>query len=654
MAEITGTNADDDGTNAAALIGTEGNDTISGLAGDDLLQGLGGDDFLSPGAGRDTVEAGTGDDRVFVWYQDGRGVSLDGGDGNDRLILAAPEAGERPKIFYYEQSALTGFEQIDLNGNSIRLAPDHFAGLSRITGFGRDSQLVVVGEGTYNLGTLAFGFDGTGTRQITSDWVDGYRSADPPTLMTWDATGADGAWFMDHHAFNGNRVHMIGGEGNDTLSAAQGDIVEGGAGDDRIISSGDYGYRAYRQPYSHISGGTGADTFVGASPDGRYSWDAYDHARTVFEDVEILEGGGRFTRAAVEAFDHYTSLFRLEITTPGILNLDGKIDSIATQYEWNGQAFYRLVVTFTGYGAVGDNHFTLTDHWVPISLGSGNGNDRLETGAGRDTIFGAAGDDTILSGDGQDTVLGGDGDDSIVSWDTGEDLADFIAGDAGNDTISTGAGNDFGRGGVGDDSIDGGDGFDTLDGGLGNDTLIGGTGDTDIADLLLGRGGNDLMRGGAGNDRLLGDSGNDTLDGEAGSDTLEGGAGDDVISGGSLADIIYDGDGFDFINGGFGYDRINLRENGGADRIFHAGSAGHGTDWILGFEDVDALVAPDGFAATDFLVQTAATPGSGRANVDELFVTYTPTGQIFWALVDGAELSQLTLRIEEVEYDLLV
>ena len=655
MAGILGTAGNDNGADFPALMGTNDNDTISGLDGDDLLRGLGGDDFLSPGAGRDTVEAGAGDDRLFVWYQDGRGVSLDGGDGDDRLILAAPDAGDTPKTFYFDQSVLTGFEQIDLNGNSLRLAHHHFAEVSRITGFGADSALIAVGAGTAILGGISFGYDGTALRQITSAPSDEFRW-DNPRLMTWDATGATQGWRMDHDSFDGNIVHMIGGDGDDTFYASQGDTVEGGTGDDRIYASGhDEGYEPLL-PYSVMAGGDGTDTFVGViyTHYGRHPQIVVrDHSRTVLNDIEVLEGGGRFTRSTVDGFESYRLLDRLEITTPGELNLNGRIDSVAPQYTWNGRVYYRLGVEFSNSGAQGDNTFTLTDHWTPISLVSGRGDDRLETGVGRDTISAGPGNDTILSGDGQDSVYGGDGDDYIVTWASAGDHSDFAIGDNGNDTILAGAGNDLLVGAAGDDSLDGGNGVDRLFGSTGNDTLIGGTTDDDLGDMLFGQQGDDLLRGGAGNDHLLGDVGHDTLEGGLGSDTLEGASGDDLLLGGALSDEIYDGDGFDFINGGFGHDRINLREGGGADQIFHAGVEGHGTDWIRGFEEEDALVVPEGFVASDFLVQTAATTGTGSADVDELFVTYQLTGQILWALVDGADLSQLTLRIDGVPYDLL-
>ncbi|KPQ22352.1 MAG: hypothetical protein HLUCCA24_00280, partial [Rhodobacteraceae bacterium HLUCCA24] len=47
------------------------------------------------------------------------------------------------------------------------------------------------------------------------------------------------------------------------------------------------------------------------------------------------------------------------------------------------------------------------------------------------------------------------------------------------------------------------------------------------------------------------------------------------------------------------------------------------------------------------------TPGAGDAGTDEAFVIYRPTGQILWALVDGAGEGSIELQIGGAVYDLL-
>lgn len=202
-------------------------------------------------------------------------------------------------------------------------------------------------------------------------------------------------------------------------------------------------------------------------------------------------------------------------------------------------------------------------------------------------------------------------------------------------------------GSLGNDTLHGGDGADTLIGGEGDDQLIGGTTATDLRDIIYAGAGNDIINGGYGNDDLYGMGGNDTFEGGFGADRLIGGDGDDVLTGSAFSDQIFGGNGFDFINGGFGSDRLN--GGAGADRFFHVGVAGHGSDWIQDYSTAegDVLFYGGGVGpatAEDFLVQFA-NAGSGQAGVNEAFITHIPSGNLLWALVDGAGQAEINIRI---------
>ncbi|APZ51943.1 calcium-binding protein [Salipiger abyssi] len=601
MVDIIGTVGNDDGVDNPALIGTDADDTISGLSGADLLQGLGGSDFLNPGVGQDTVEAGAGDDRVILVHTVGNGSALYGGDGFDRLILQQSVG----VTYGYDQAIIDGFERVDLNGSVFRIRPEQLDGITQITGFGYYGEIRIRGGGTAYLGDITLGENNNAVGRITAHYLA--HGSDPATFpfvhMTWDATGSTGRWWMEHDvAFDAHYIEMLGGNGEDTLTGMQGDTIDGGGGDDRIIPMGDNGFTRLR-PYSVVSGGDGTDVFVGAvsynagAGNPSRNWSLQDHSRTVIDGFEVLEGGGIFTRAGLDGFETLQMIEGLTITTPGTLDLTGRLESVAPDYDLStGEIIsYTLEVRYAGASLLGPNSFSLTDHWARIAITGGDAGDTFETGVGHDTLRSFDGNDTLRSGDGNDRVFGGGGSDVIVTWGSEADGSDTVDGGSGDNYIETGAGNDF----------------------------------------------------------VIGRDGNDTILGGDGADSLQGGSGDDVLSGGGLADVLYDGDGMDFINGGYGYDRIELLEDGGADSIFHAGVAGHGTDWIRGFEEEDALVTAFGVDAADFIVQQANTAGAGDAAVDELFVSYVPTGQILWALVDGAALTELTLQIGETDYDLL-
>ena len=263
-------------------------------------------------------------------------------------------------------------------------------------------------------------------------------------------------------------------------------------------------------------------------------------------------------------------------------------------------------------------------------------------GGGGSTVEATAGNDTLSGLEGQDDILsGGGGDDAIHGFEGG----DSLEGGAGADTLD---------GGDGNDTLSGGQGTDTLIGGGGDDMLWGGEGASDLRDVIYAGEGNDSLDGGYGNDELRGDAGNDTILGGFGADTVIGGTGDDVMTGSAWSDLMFGGDGDDFINGGFGSDRVN--GGAGADRFYHLGIADHGSDWIQDYEagDGDVLVFGDSTASVDdFQVNFAETANAGTAGIEEAFVIYRPTGQIVWALVDGGDQDDITLRIAGVDYDLL-
>ena len=104
----------------------------------------------------------------------------------------------------------------------------------------------------------------------------------------------------------------------------------------------------------------------------------------------------------------------------------------------------------------------------------------------------------------------------------------------------------------------------------------------------------------------------------------------------------------------FGFDRLN--GGAGADAFFHLGIADHGSDWVQDYAgmDGDTLVFGNSDATrAQFQINENFTPDAGDAGVAETFVIYRPTGQIMWALVDGAGQEHINLRIGGDEFDLM-
>ena len=84
--------------------------------------------------------------------------------------------------------------------------------------------------------------------------------------------------------------------------------------------------------------------------------------------------------------------------------------------------------------------------------------------------------------------------------------------------------------------------------------------------------------------------------------------------------------------------------------------ADHGSDWIQDYRAAEGDVLQVGIAGavrSQFQVNIANTVGAGRADVAEAFVIWRPTGQILFALVDGAEQASINLRLGGEVFDLL-
>ena len=300
--------------------------------------------------------------------------------------------------------------------------------------------------------------------------------------------------------------------------------------------------------------------------------------------------------------------------------------------------------------------FAAGDSFVQIEAFSGSGF--------ADTLLGGSGDDTFDAGGGADRLNGRQGNDSLNGGD-GEDLllgragTDLILGGAGDDTLGGNNGLDLLHGEAGDDSLIGGNNDDTIYGGDGADWLEGGN----LGDRLWGDAGNDVLTGGRGRDELhgggyadevSGNSGRDHLFGDEGEDILSGGFDDDQLRGGAGADDLHGGSQDDRLDGGLGQDSVT--GGSGADVFVHAGTAGHGSDWVKDFDDSEGdrlLFGIAGAGKADFAVTYVTHPGAGRPGVAEAHITYLPDDKLIWIVVDGADDLAIRLQSSMNSFDLL-
>ncbi|MDO6482677.1 calcium-binding protein [Shimia thalassica] len=467
--------------------------------------------------------------------------------------------------------------------------------------------------------------------RVTGTW-DGHSFTD--TLLNIE--NVSGSYFADTMIGSSGEDTLYGSSGNDNIVGGEGrDHLYGGTGDDTLDGSQGGGYGDYISPY------TGANTIIGNAQ----LW--MDGNGIDISYYNVNGSGGLVITQGADGSGTVTS------------NVLGVVNDTYT---------YGHVLS----GTHDDDAFVgATTDSGQISLWNGQGgNDTFTGSAGIDGLFyrdddsrdGETGVEIIFSGVGAGTAIDPHGDTDSFTGIEGaiaSDFNDVVRGSSADERFVGEAGNDLLVGNGGRDTLEGGDGNDTLNGGDGDDEIIGGTSENDIRDVVYAGAGNDDIDGGYGNDELRGDAGNDTIAGGFGADTVIGGTGNDTLTGSAFADQMFGSDGDDFVNGGFGHDLLN--GGAGADRFYHIGIADHGSDWVQDYDAAAGDILQFGIASatrSQFQINTthtstAAGERSGDDATEEAFVIYRPTGQIMWALVDGAGQSSINLQIGGEVFDLL-
>lgn len=428
------------------LIGTAGNDRLTGNALDNWVQGGVGNDTLVATAGNDTLDGGAGFDVAdFLTLGTTLGVGLTatlGGQGDGTATMGTHT------IVLRQVESVSATDLADTVTGSA----------------GNDAMLGQAGN------DRLLGLSG-------SDTLDGGAGDD-----TLDGGEADDLLFG-----GAGDDSLLGGEGNDTLVGGAGaDRIEGGSGTNvasyagsgalvidlvnRANSTGDAAGDTYFAVQA-LLGGDGADTLIaGAADDGvRISTYRGGAGNDVFRSVDL----------SVDTIDGGAGNDTLDLSDRAAFSLD------------LSDAKYISIETVTGGG--GSDIITA----APLSSGV-----RLNGGGGADALTGGSGGDTLDGGDGVDTLVGGDGDDSLI----GAAGDDNLEGGAGADTLVAGSGSDWLKGGDGNDVLDlvsGGNtdySTDTVDGGAGNDRFIIRRSDYFTSKATLG--GRELINGDAGTDTL--------------------------------------------------------------------------------------------------------------------------------------------------------
>jgi Ca2+-binding RTX toxin-like protein len=414
---LTGTNSGPGGGQtlrgnflANRILGSAGNDVISGLEGDDLLAGGAGDDFLTGGSGRDLLVGGALSGTELI--ANGSFETQDGNNSSEAFIRASGtyENGfasrKTQTLFGWQSATASPIELAIENYNTAFAAGDGAAAIDMESGTGENQSLFQDISGIPQGTLLVLNF--TAAKAITS-WFSTTSSATAVMEVLW----------------NGVVVATITPQ---TIYMQQYSLVVAAA------ASGTGAGGANRLEFREL----------GAGSDGRGTMLDSVSLRAVADGTADVPNGGD------------TADYSQETGTGNVLV---NLQSVAVS-DPSGQML--------GAREARDSHGALDSLWGIENVKTGAGDDRvygderanrIETGAGSDSLIGGAGNDMLIAGAGADFVDGGDGSDTV---DGGE----------GDDTLQGGAGYDVLIGGPGNDWIDGGAGDDMMTGGTGDDVYV--------------------------------------------------------------------------------------------------------------------------------------------------------------------------------------
>jgi large repetitive protein len=460
-----------DASDEIYVIGTSGNDTMTGTVDNDSITGDTGDDVLNGAGGIDTIHGDEGDDTIdgdagndTIWGDSGAD-DLSGGAGDDVFRYAAGGS-----------DAASG-EQIDGGANSDTLYVDGYntrtdlTGITSITNIetldlaSRYATAKLAGSAMHNQSLTV---QGTSTDVNLEVQADGSAfDLSNMSFSSWDVS---------------DEIYVIGTSGNDTMTGTvDNDSISGDVGDDVLNGAGGIDTIHGEEGDDTIDGDAGNDTIWGDSGADNLSGGAGD-------DVFRYAAGGSDAASGEQ--------------------IDGGADSDTLYVDG-----YNTRTDLTGITSI-TNIETLefASRYATAKLAGSTMHNQSFTVQGTSTDV-----NLEVQADGSAFDLSNM---SFSSWDTSDKI--YVIGTSGNDTMTGTVDNDSITGDIGDDVLNGAGGIDTIHGEEGDDTIDGGAGN----DIIWGNAGADDLSGGGGDDqfRFTGNAGDvasgELIDGGLDSDTL--------------------------------------------------------------------------------------------------------------------------------------
>ena len=452
------------------LVGTSGNDTLTGGVGNDILNGLGGADQMIGNAGND------------IYYVDDNGDSIvegpaQGFDTAFDTVLASVSYTLTAGAYVEALSTTdqTGKAALDLTGNTLGQTITGNQGANRIDGGGgADTLIGLGGDDVYivdsNDDIVREAVGGGNDTVVAATHYTLTAGAEVEFLVTPDDNGT--AW-----------INLTGNEFGQVLrgnAAANG--LFGGGGDDRLY------------------GGGGGDTLGGG--EGRDVYVYLNVSESVFGSSDLIfltTGEDIIDLRAVNAISVSWPNTLVQFPSDGASVLFGYVATVVTP---GGNMTLKIVGQPSRTDFLLGNEIVGSDFADSLSgtegadviIGKG-GDDHLYGLGGIDTIVGQAGNDVIDGGAGADAMAGGTGNDVFYVDDTGDVVTEL--GGEGTDEVRTSLSDYTLPSNVEILTATGSSAGQTLRGNAGDNVVTGsGQGDS----FHLEQGGNDTANGGAGDD----------------------------------------------------------------------------------------------------------------------------------------------------------
>ncbi len=264
------------------LTGGRGDDTLTGLAGNDTLQGGAGNDLLDGGTGTDTMQGGTGND-IYVLDVAGDVVTELANAGTDTVqssITATLGAN-------VEHLTLTGTANLNGTGNVLDNILTGNSGTNVLTG-GAGNDTYVVGAGDTVVENAG---GGTDTVQSSVAWT---LSLNVENLILTGTANINGTGSSANNVLVGNSGNntLDSGSGNDTVGGGDGnDSLLGGSGNDTLLGGLGTDTLNAGSGNDFLNGGDGTDTLDGGSGDDQLLGGAGNDTLTGGSGADQFAGG---------------------------------------------------------------------------------------------------------------------------------------------------------------------------------------------------------------------------------------------------------------------------------------------------------------------------------------------------------------------------